>query len=322
MRGLPMRTTHGAALPILREPRHAASIMAVDEINAYAGSLPIQLDTPFGPVAGSPEMFILPALGLLSTMTSVAFAAITGGEVPVYKDADSAPFSRTLEQTISAARANAADDSVSSNAASIFTQEQPTDDPASALRAAWERGDPATSLRPLVELAGTSDRARAEALALSRSTKGWGGLWQARIQHFEKVAFTGLKVKPYYALTGDGGIISHVHVKLGPLGAAWVSAAGTMEPKADEEGVVSLHFDDFWVGSDAPTPRDSPSDAEASAFDKFTRALGRSFFFEGLAGFPVDYADMKNGIVAFRFTAFDSCIVTKRAPAGEVAQWP
>ena len=39
-------------------------------------------------------------------------------------------------------------------------------------------------------------------------------------------------------------------------------------------------------------------------------------FFEGLAGFPVDYADLKKDVVAFRFTAFDSMIVTRRAPAG------
>lgn len=301
--------------------------MSLDEVNAYANSLPIQFETPLGPVAGSPDMFILPVLSVLSAVTSFAFAAVTGGEVPVYRDAASTPFSRTLDETISTASRAVQDvDAADTNDMVILAEappqqaQQPREDPASALRVAWERGDPATTLRPLVELAGASPRARADTLAVSRSTAGWGGLWQARIEHFEKVSFTGLRVKPYYALTAEGGIVSHVHVAIGPFGG-WASASGTMEPAA-KEGEVSLHFNDFWVGSDAPVPRDAPSDGEASALDTLTRALGRSLFFEGLAGFPVDYADMKEGLVSFRFTAFDSCIVTKRAPPGEVPQWP
>ena len=60
--------------------------------------------------------------------------------------------------------------------------------------------------------------------------------------------------------------------------------------------------------------------ADAGGMDGFIRALGRVLFFEGLALFPVDYADMPAGFVSFRFTPLDSCIVAKRAPAGEKPQ--
>ena len=193
----------------------------------------------------------------------------------------------------------------------------------SAVRSAWARGDGALSLRPLVEAAAAADGdVRAAAKALASSTAGWEGLWLARIEHFEKVAWTGLAVRPHYALSASGGIVSHVHVAVGPL-RGWLSASGAMRPAATGV-VVDLVFDDFWVGADAPRPRESPSEAEASVFDQFTRALGRAAFFEGLAGFPVDYADdggpADNPLVAFRFTPLNSLIVAERRPDGE-APW-
>ena len=66
------------------------------------------------------------------------------------------------------------------------------------------------------------------------------------------------------------------------------------------------------------TPREAPPENgdELSAVDIATRALGRLAFFEGLAGFPVDYADMDEGLVAFRFPPLNSCIVAERQPEG------
>ena len=189
----------------------------------------------------------------------------------------------------------------------------------SVLTSAWDQGEPATQLRPLVETASSSPTVRARAAAVSGSTAGWKGLWVARIEHFEKVKFTGLRVRPHYSLDDDGTIVSHVHIVVGPV-SLWASAAGFMEPSTSGAAEVRLTFDDFWISGDTPLPRDAPSETEASAFDTFTRALGRSMFFEGLAAFPVDYADMDTGIVSFRFTAFNSCIVARRAPAGEAPQ--
>ena len=71
-----------------------------------------------------------------------------------------------------------------------------------ALRSAWDRGEGATALRPIVEAAGSGTAA-----AVASSTVGWKGLWLARIEHFEKVKFTGLKVNPHYGLDDEGGII-------------------------------------------------------------------------------------------------------------------
>ena len=85
---------------------------------------------------------------------------------------------------------------------------------------------------------------RAAANAISSSTAGWKGLWVARIEHFEKVRFTGLRVRPHYDLAADGSIISHVHIALGPI-SGWASAAGYMEPSADGAALVTLFFDDF-----------------------------------------------------------------------------
>jgi hypothetical protein len=193
------------------------------------------------------------------------------------------------------------------------------DDDGAALSAGWKRGSGASSLRPLVERLASSPRARAAAAAVASSTAGWSGLWVARIEHFEKVAITGLRVRPHYALDDDGRIVSHVHLTIGPI-SGWASAAGVMRPSANDASSVTLVFDDFWVGADAPAPRETPPEAGASAFDALTRAIGRALFFEGLADFPIDYADMNRGIVSFRFTAFNSCIVAQRAPEGEAPQ--
>lgn len=114
-------------------------------------------------------------------------------------------------------------------------------------------------------------------------------------------------------------MVSHVHLMFGPL-KGWASAGGYMKPGSDGGSSVRLVFDDFWIAGNTPTPRDAPSDEDAGAFDQFTRALGRAFFFEGLADFPVDYVDMNAGLVSFRFTAFDSCIIAQRAPKGQGPQ--
>ena len=153
------------------------------------------------------------------------------------------------------------------------------------------------------------------AATVCRSAEGWHGLWVARIEHFEKVQFTGLKVRPHYDLTSDGSIVSHVHFAWGPL-AGWLSASGKMTPDENGAAEVKLVFDDFWVGGDNAAPRTSPA-GEVSAFDQFTRSIGRTAFFEGLAGFPVNYVDMERGLVAFRFPPLDSQIVAQRCPEGE-----
>ena len=184
-------------------------------------------------------------------------------------------------------------------------------DVGSAILDAWERGDSTSSMRTLVESSAPSSRASASAVAAT--TAGWKGLWEARIEHFEKVRWTGLRVRPFYDLDENGGIVSHVHIVFGPL-RGWASASGAMKPSLGGDASVTLVFDDFWVGADAPRPRAAPD--ETDPFDTFNRLLGRAAFFEGLASFPVDYADLKKDVVAFRFTAFDSMIVTRRAPAG------
>ena len=83
---------------------------------------------------------------------------------------------------------------------------------------------------------------------------------------------------------------------------------------------VKLVFDDFWVGSDAASPRTAPAEGTTDVVDAATRAVGRASFFEGLADFPVDFADMDDGLVAFRFTPLDSCIVAERQPDGSTPQ--
>ena len=192
------------------------------------------------------------------------------------------------------------------------------EDVGSLLLEGWERGESTAGyLRPLIDSASTSPRAKAAASALAASTANWKGLWEARIEHFEKVRWTGLRVRPFYDLDDEGGIVSHVHLVFGPL-RGWASASGFMRPATGDASSVTLVFDDFWVGADQPAPRTEPD--EADAFDAFNRWLGRRLFFEGLAGFPVDYADMKAGVVAFRFTAFNSMIVSLRAPEGAVPE--
>lgn len=186
-----------------------------------------------------------------------------------------------------------------------------------ALRSAWERGDDATAMRPLVEACKSESRATATSVAAS--TDDWAGLWLARIEHFEKVRFTGLRVNPHYEFVGSNGkIISHVHIVLGPL-RTWASASGSMLPATDGSTNTVLNFDNFWMAGDVPQPRDAPT-TDASLVDTLTAALGRALFFEGLAAFPLDHADMDGGLVAFRFTAFDSVIVAHREPDGATPQ--
>ena len=83
---------------------------AADE--SYASSLPIQLDTPFGPVAGTPQMFLLPALSVLSAIGTLAFAAATGGQPVVYRDtaAATSPFGRSVDETVDALRRGISND--------------------------------------------------------------------------------------------------------------------------------------------------------------------------------------------------------------------
>ena len=181
----------------------------------------------------------------------------------------------------------------------------------SPLASAWDRGAGAAELRRVVAAA---PGAASEARAAASSTARWRGLWVARIEHFDKVAFTGLRVRPHYDIGADGAIVSDVHIAIGPL-KGWASASGFMRPTDD--GVVDLVFDDFWIAGDAPAPRAAPADADASAVDALIRGVGRAAFFEGLARFPVDYFDEKAGLVAFRFTPFDSEIVAQRAPDGD-----
>jgi hypothetical protein len=193
------------------------------------------------------------------------------------------------------------------------------DDASASLLSAWERGDGALSLRARVEAAGKLPSVSAAAKAITASTARWEGLWVARIEHFEKVAFLGVDVRPHYQITSDGGLVSHVHGAWGPF-KGWLSAAGSMKPSPEGGASVTLVFDDFWVGADGPGPRDAPPEPGASPLDALIRGLGRLLFFEGLAGFPVDYSDDANGLVAFRFTPLNSCIVAKRSPAGERPQ--
>ena len=187
-----------------------------------------------------------------------------------------------------------------------------------ALREAWDRGTDATVMRPLVEAC--KGESRAAAIAASGNSGVWRGLWLARIEHFEKVRpYTGLRLRPYYEFASRGEIVSHIHVALGPL-RAWVSASGVMRPAQDGVAKVTLDFDDFWVAGDTPQPRDAPTGGHASQVDKLVAALGRALFFGGLARFPVDHVDWEGGVVAFRFPAFDSCIVSRREPDGATPQ--
>ena len=209
-------------------------------------------------------------------------------------------------------------------------------DRVTGVRSAWDRGEGASSLRPLVEEAAEQPGMRAAVASLCASRQAWEGLWEARIEHFEKVRATGLRVRPHYALSADGSIVSHVHIALGPL-RGWLSASGAMEPSSDGTRSVSLTFDDFWVGADAPSPRAAPPEDgdKVSVVDRATRSLGRALFFEGLAGFPVDYVDglangasndqpidssVSAGLVAFRFPPLNSCIVAARRPDGAQPQ--
>lgn len=185
-----------------------------------------------------------------------------------------------------------------------------------ALRTAWDRGDDATAMRPLVEAC--KGESEAAATAVAASTTEWAGLWLARIEHFEKVRFTGLRVNPHYEFAATGEIVSHVHIALGPL-RAWASASGAMLPATDGSSNTVLNFENFWMAGDVPQPRDEPT-TDARLVDSLIAALGRALFFEGLAAFPVDHADMDGDLVAFRFTGFDSVIVAHREPEGAIPQ--
>lgn len=162
----------------------------------------------------------------------------------------------------------------------------------------------------------TAPAERSNAVAAARDVGAWRGLWVARIEHFEKVAGAGLRVRPHYGVGADGSIVSDVHVAVGPF-AAWFSAAGALAPAANaDDAAVTLDFDDFWVGGDAAAPRPPPAEEDASFFDAAVRAVGRAAFLPALAAFPVDFADMEGGVVAFRFPPLDSCIVARRDAGG------
>lgn len=83
-----------------------------DGTNEFAQTLPIQIETPFGPVAGTPSMFILPTLGIVSAIAGLAFAAATDGQPSVYREAShkSSPFGRSVEETIAQLREDEDDD--------------------------------------------------------------------------------------------------------------------------------------------------------------------------------------------------------------------
>ena len=230
-----------------------------------------------------------------------------------------------------------------------------------ALHSAWRQGSDACALRPLVEEAARDPGARAAAAAAVTDVDRWAGLWVARVEHFEKLRFTGLRVRPHYQLDSEGGIVSHIHVRWGPL-ACWASASGTSRPDANGGGasaalwdvaaavavkvaagtaqpgvaepaerlrpvqatssnVVRVRFDQFWLSRDGLLPRArAPAGAGAddpSIGDVATGWLGRLLFFEALSCFPVEYADLSVGLVAFWFRPFDSCIIAERQPSGQ-----
>jgi len=188
---------------------------------------------------------------------------------------------------------------------------------AASIVSSWDAGLSAGDLRPLIEktLEKTSSAAGDGDLSIFlKSSDHWSGLWQARIQHFEKMSWTGLKVNPYYEIA-DKAIVSHVFISV--LGfSGWLSASGFMTPSTSVfDPVINLQFNSFFVSfGDNNLPRAEPS--PSSLIDKMITKIGQLAFIPSFALFPVDYANLKTGMVAFRFTPFDSLIVAKRLPEG------
>ena len=181
-------------------------------------------------------------------------------------------------------------------------------DAGSAILDAWERGDSTSSMRTLVESSAPSNRARIGGGGDDRRVEGPLG---GEIEHFERCDGRACACGHSTTSTRTAASCRTCTSYSGLRG--WASASGAMKPSLGGDASVTLVFDDL-VGADAPRPRAAPD--ETDPFDTFSRLLGRAAFFEGLASFPVDYADLKKDVVAFRFTAFDSMIVTRRAPAG------
>ena len=92
--GLPPRlpATAAFAAPLNAIAPASASVGSAAELPA--AELPIQLETPFGPVAGTPAMFVLPVLSISTALGSLAFAALTDGKPAVLRGSgwSSSPF--------------------------------------------------------------------------------------------------------------------------------------------------------------------------------------------------------------------------------------
>lgn len=200
-----------------------------------------------------------------------------------------------------------------SRRASSFPSSFPHPGSAASIVSSWDEGLSAKDLRPLIEKTSPADE-DGDLSKFVKSSKNWTGLWKARIEHFEKVSWTGLKVRPYYEIA-DEAIVSHVFVSLFGL-SGWLSASGFMTPSTSVfDPVINLEFNTFFVSSgDNDLPRSEPS--PSSLMDKMITKIGQLAFIPSFALFPVDYANLKTGMVAFRFTPFDSLIVAKRLPEG------
>lgn len=100
-----------------------------------------------------------------------------------------------------------------------------------------------------------------------------------------------------------------------PAGTVWFCADGAVELRSDATS-VDVVFDTFWYRSgnvDAPAePNPFTSGAPVSPLDAAVNALGKLFFFRGLAVFPVLFLSEDAQLCVFRFPPLSSNICARR----------
>lgn len=141
----------------------------------------------------------------------------------------------------------------------------------------------------------------------------------------------GVSFKPVRYVLKGGKIRSDVRFDAfdGRL-KGWLDAAGTVKKSArtprgllPSDAAVELAFDDFWVGADGSSPRDSPTRTkrdptdDLAPADAFVRAAGRAGFVDAFAVFPVHFFDERRGLCVFEFPPLNSFVACARVGSAD-----
>jgi len=144
-----------------------------------------------------------------------------------------------------------------------------------------------------------------------------------------------------YQLDNDteNTIVSHARVQLPLVGAWWLSASGTYGSVVDDEDdgdrvVARVTFDEAWVRRIGEEEDDNGNTASSSSssscsyyasidhvpdsFEKeLIRRVGRTFFIEPFAIFPVSYLD--ENLVVFEFELLGTRICAYKQPSPTIS---